>query len=86
MRLESATLEDRFVRLEPFAQALGEELRAAIGASPDGWELITRPGFGEHFDGWWAESLRRQGKARASATRCVGWPTAWSWARRATCT
>ena len=53
MRLEPAVLEGRFVRLEPFTAALGDEVRAALDCDAQAWELVSSSAQGEHFDAWW---------------------------------
>lgn len=58
MNLAAIPLEGRFVRLEPYAGPLKEEVRAAIDIDPDAWSLFARPGHGEHFEAWWTEADR----------------------------
>jgi RimJ/RimL family protein N-acetyltransferase len=54
MNLESKILEDRFVRLEPMADAHREDLRAACAADPDTWnQLYPFSMLGEAFDVGW---------------------------------
>jgi RimJ/RimL family protein N-acetyltransferase len=57
MQLEPKTLEGRFVRLEPYAPALREEVRAALDCDPDSWNLFSTCGRGDHFDAWWSGAL-----------------------------
>ena len=57
MVLRTEVLEDRFVRLEPFAPALEAEMRAALDCDPDAWDIMVGAAYGEHFDGWWASAL-----------------------------
>jgi RimJ/RimL family protein N-acetyltransferase len=52
------TLTGRFVRLTPYADDLKADLRTALDVDQDAWLLFSRPGFGEHFDAWWDESMR----------------------------
>jgi RimJ/RimL family protein N-acetyltransferase len=55
MRIEPKVLENRFVRLEPMAQAHREDLRAACNADPATWtELYPYSLAGEDFDGGWS--------------------------------
>ena len=54
MNLEPTTLENRFVRLEPIAEAHREALRAACAADPATWtELYPYSMLGEAFDATW---------------------------------
>jgi len=55
--LRAGVLQGRFVRLEPYAAALKEELRTALDCDAEGWSLVSSSGQGEHFDGWWANGL-----------------------------
>ena len=58
MRLTPQVLEGRFVRLEPISEASREGLRRAFDATPDEtWQLMSLPGAGEHFDGWWTDAV-----------------------------
>lgn len=57
MELAAAVLEDRFVRLEPFSEALREEVRAALDCDPEAWEIMVAAAWGPHFDGWWASAM-----------------------------
>lgn len=65
MKLSPVVLEDRFVRLEPFAAVLRDEVRAALDCDPEAWNGMVSAAYGEHFDGWWAAAL----KAMASGSR-----------------
>lgn len=58
MQLAPQILEGRFVRLEPYAPALREEVRAALDCDPDSWNLFSTCGMGAHFDAWWDEGLK----------------------------
>ncbi|WP_292111724.1 GNAT family protein [Brevundimonas sp.] len=68
MRLAAIPLEDAFVRLEPFAEALKPEVRAALDCDPAAWEIMVGAAWGPHFDGWWASALA----AMASGSR-IAW-------------
>ena len=80
MRLQARPLEGRFVRLEPFEDALRVEVKAALDVDPDAWEKLTVNGAGEAFDGWWDEAIQAQAKGsripfairRLSDQRVVG--------------
>ena len=54
MELEGRALENRFVRLEPLAEAHREDLRAACAADPATWrDLYIYSMLGEAFDQQW---------------------------------
>lgn len=53
MSLEPQVLEGRFVRLEPFAPSLKEEVRAAVDCDPEAWGLVGANAYGDAFDTWW---------------------------------
>lgn len=71
MRIAMVLLEDRFVRLEPFEEALRGEVRVALDSDPDAWDIMVAPAYGDHFDGWWASALAamRAGTRIAYAVR-----------------
>lgn len=58
MDLRVSPLEDRFVRLEPFTEALKDEVRLALDCDPASWENMVAAGWGPHFDSWWASAIR----------------------------
>ncbi len=47
----------RFVRLEPYAPVLKEQLRAALDGDLDAWQVFSRAGFSEHFESWWSDFM-----------------------------
>lgn len=57
MQIATTVLQDRFVRLEPFTDALRDEVRTALDCDPAAWEIMVTAGYGEHFDRWWASAL-----------------------------
>ena len=58
MELERKILENRFVRLEPLAEAHKEGLRAACAADPRTWnELYPFSMLDEHFDPVWTRMM-----------------------------
>ncbi|HTI66269.1 MAG TPA: GNAT family protein [Caulobacteraceae bacterium] len=67
LQLQTHPLEGRFVRLEPYAPALKDEVRAALDCDSDGWDLFATSGQGEHFEGWWSTSLAEMGDGRRLA-------------------
>lgn len=74
MQLEPKKLEGRFVRLEPYAPALREEVRQALDCDAESWNLFTVSGQGEHFESWWDGALAEQaaGSRVAFAVRRLG--------------
>ncbi len=55
MKIQSKVLENRFVQLEPLAEAHKEDLRAACAADPALWrDLYILSMLDEHFDVHWA--------------------------------
>ena len=68
MRLDTAPLENRFVRLEPLTAALEDEMRAALDCDAASWDVMVAAGYGPHFDGWWRAAL----KAMEQGTR-IAW-------------
>jgi N-acetyltransferase len=54
MKLEFNPLQGRFVRLEPFAPALKEELRAAVDCDPEMWAIMAGCALGERFTEFWS--------------------------------
>lgn len=57
MALAADTLENRFVRLEPFTAALESEVRAALDCDAPSWDIMVTAAYGLHFDGWWRSAL-----------------------------
>ena len=54
MELEFCYLEGRFIRLEPFAPELKEEVRAAIDCDPETWDIMPINPMGAGFESYWA--------------------------------
>jgi RimJ/RimL family protein N-acetyltransferase len=66
MKIESTTLESRFVRLEPMAERHREDLRAACDADKTIWtDLYPFSWGGEEFDSTW---LKLMGDVEAGRT------------------
>lgn len=66
MKIETRVLENRFVRLEPLAEAHKEDLRAACDADPELWTALYPYSMaGEHFDARWDVQIP---KDRAAGT------------------
>jgi N-acetyltransferase len=53
-KLEIVPLIGKFVRLEPYQDALKEEVRAALDCDSEGWNLFAISGQGEHFNNFWS--------------------------------
>ena len=68
MRLDAVPLENRFVRLEPLAPMLEDEVRAALDCDPASWDIMVAAAYGPYFDAWWQAALR----AMAQGTR-IAW-------------
>jgi RimJ/RimL family protein N-acetyltransferase len=62
MQLQPKTLEGRFVRLEPYAPELREDVRIALDCDSESWSLFTVSGQGEHFQSWWDGALAEQAR------------------------
>jgi len=59
VRIEPIVLENRWVRLEPFAPELKEAVRAAISVDPEAWSIMVSTAYGENFDPWWDGFVER---------------------------
>ena len=59
MRIEPKVLENRWVRLEPFAPELKEAVRAAISVDREAWSIMVSNACGEAFDPWWDGFMER---------------------------
>lgn len=57
MRIAAVPLEDRFVRLEPFDDALKGEVQAALDGDAASWDIMVAPAYGDHFEAWWNAAL-----------------------------
>lgn len=57
MKLDFVPLEGRFVRLEPVAPALEDEVRAAVDCDPEAWAIMPENPMGDRFEAWWASLL-----------------------------
>lgn len=65
MDLSITPLEDGFVRLEPFTDALTDEVRRALDCDSASWDIMVGAAHGPYFDGWWASAMT----ALAAGTR-----------------
>jgi RimJ/RimL family protein N-acetyltransferase len=79
MQLAFEILENRFVRLEPLADAHRGDLRAAADADPELWPTLYAYSMGgEHFDAFWERATRHRDQgvwlpfAVVEEGRCVG--------------
>jgi hypothetical protein len=50
-------MHGRFVRLEPFCDALKPAVRGALDGAAADWAIMSSTGGGAAFDGWWAEAM-----------------------------
>jgi N-acetyltransferase len=57
MTLEAVVLENAFVRMEPFTEALREPVRAALDCDQEAWDGMVGCGRGPQFAGWWASAM-----------------------------
>lgn len=64
MRLEPVVLENRWLRLEPFAPELKEEVRAAISVDEPAWSIMVSTAHGDNFDPWWDGFVERLAAGR----------------------
>jgi N-acetyltransferase len=54
MKIDFKQLNGRFVQLEPFADHLKEEVRAAIDCDPETWAIMATNPTGESFAAYWS--------------------------------
>lgn len=54
MELEFCDLEGRFIRMEPFASELKDEVRAAVDCDPETWDIMPINPMGAVFESYWA--------------------------------
>ena len=59
MKIEPRVLENRWVRLEPFAPELKEAVRNALNVDEAAWSIMVSTAYGEHFDPWWDGFIER---------------------------
>ena len=57
MNLAAATLENRWVRLEPLADGLRQEVAEALDCDPEAWDIMATVAHGPHFGRWWESAL-----------------------------
>ncbi len=51
--LDSQILNGHFIRLEPYSEAIREDVRAALDCDTEAWSLFALSGQGSHFEAWW---------------------------------
>jgi RimJ/RimL family protein N-acetyltransferase len=85
MKLDSKTLDGRFVVLEPFAAGLKEEVRTAIDCDPEAWAIMPLNPTGAGFEKFWAEACNAPSNERIafairrrSDSRVVGMTTCYT--------
>lgn len=67
MIIAPVVLENRWVRLEPYAPNLKDDLARALDGEPELWTMMATAGHGEHFDDWWnAASAQAQAGSRVA--------------------
>jgi RimJ/RimL family protein N-acetyltransferase len=66
VKIEPRPLENDLVRLEPYADALRDELREALDVDPDRWSLLVGSAFGPAFDVWWSNWSGQQASGQAA--------------------
>jgi RimJ/RimL family protein N-acetyltransferase len=54
VKLEYIPLTGRFLRLQPFAPDLKEEVRSAVDCDPDTWAIMPVNPMGDGFDVYWS--------------------------------
>jgi RimJ/RimL family protein N-acetyltransferase len=64
VKIEPVVLENRWVRLEPFAPEVREAVRAAISVDPGAWSIMVSTAFGDNFDPWWDGFVERMAAGR----------------------
>lgn len=64
MRIEPVVLENRWVRLEPYAPDLKEAVRAAVSVDEAAWSIMVLSAFGDRFDGWWDRAVEGMAAGR----------------------
>jgi RimJ/RimL family protein N-acetyltransferase len=74
LNLGRLPLVGNFVRLEPYEDAIKEELRQALDCDAEAWNVFASSGQGQHFEAWWANSERemRAGRWLSYAIRDLG--------------
>jgi RimJ/RimL family protein N-acetyltransferase len=53
LKLGTQALQGRFIRLEPYTDALKPEVGAALDCDGPAWDLFAMSGQGTHFEAWW---------------------------------
>ena len=66
MKIGLTPLENEIVRLEPYADAIRDDLREALNVDPDSWALLVGSAFGPAFDVWWASWTGQQAAGQAT--------------------
>ena len=64
MQLTIRPLEGRVIRLEPYVEALRENVRRVLDCDTEAWQLFSRSGQGEHFASWWSDIGREMAEGR----------------------
>jgi len=82
VKLEYIPLAGTFLRLQPFAPDLKEEVRSAVDCDPDAWAIMPINPMGDGFDAYWSAACgappsQRMAYAirRCSDNRVIGMST-----------
>lgn len=54
MKLDHIPLAGKFLRLQPFAPEIKEEVRSAVDCDPDTWAIMPVNPMGDGFDAYWS--------------------------------
>lgn len=57
-------LVGRFIRLEPYADALKGTLRQALDVDAEAWSVVATSGQGAHFETWWGDAMEQAAAGR----------------------
>jgi RimJ/RimL family protein N-acetyltransferase len=57
LQLETVPLEGKSICLEPYDEAIKNEVRAALDCDAEAWNLFARSGQGVYFEQWWSHIL-----------------------------
>ncbi len=55
MNIEKTPMQGRFIRLEPYEEALKADVGKALDCDAPAWDLFAMSGQGEHFEAWWTK-------------------------------
>ena len=58
MIIAPIVLENAWVRLEPYADAIEDEVRLALNVDPESWAVMAGTAHGDHFEAFWRAARR----------------------------